>query len=315
MSLKTAQRINYYMSIVRVYHAGIPANNKIPEKKLVLTNFHLGVEAGKSTEVFQPVWEESRLGVIQGWVHENSGSTPHLNFRRTVIEKQRETGNHVLTADSNLFLFADPGNSKTYLRFSLDGIFPTTGNYFTNTVDPARWNKIKNDLGIDLKPVRKDGYHILICLQRNGGWSMGDLNVMEWCNSVIDKIRMYSNRNIVVRAHPGDKSAKNYLKLEKKNVIISKNPSIIDDLKGAWATVTYNSSPGVVSAIQGIPVFVTDPNPTRSQAFPIANLDLEFIEKPTLPDRKTWIESIAMSHYNFEDLRSGTAWNIIKEYI
>lgn len=303
------------MSIVRVYYAGIPANNKNPEKQLVLSNFHAGVEEGQSVEVFQPKWEESKLAVIQGWVHENSSSTPHLNFRKTVIEKQRETQNHVLTIDSNLFLYADPGNSKTYLRFSLDGIFPTTGNYFTNTVDPARWLKIKKDLNIDLVPVRKDGYHILICLQRNGGWSMGGLDVMKWCNDVIDHIRLYSNRKIVIRAHPGDKSARNYLKIEKKNVIISKNASILDDLKGAWATITYNSSPGVVSAIQGIPVFVTDPVPQRSQAYPIANLDLSTIEKPTMPDRKNWIESVSMSHYNFEDLKSGTAWNIIKEYL
>lgn len=298
-----------------MYYAGIPANNKNPEKQLVLSNFHAGVDEGQSVEVFQPIWEESKLAVLQGWVHENSSSTPHLNFRKTVIEKQRETSNHVLTIDSNLFLYADPGNTKSYLRFSLDGIFPTTGNYFTNTIDPSRWLKIKKDLNIDLVPVRKDGYHILICLQRNGGWSMDGLNVMKWCNDVIDNIRLYSNRKIVIRAHPGDKSAKNYLKIDKKNVIISKNASIIDDLKGAWATVTYNSSPGVVSAIQGIPVFVTDPAPRRSQAYPIANFDLSTIEKPILPDRKDWIESIAMSHYNFEDLKSGTAWKIIKEYL
>lgn len=194
-------------------------------------------------------------------------------------------------------------------------MFPTTGNYFTDTVDPKRWQKIKRDLNIDLQPLRTTGDHILICLQRNGGWSMNGLDVMEWCNNTIDILRKFTDRTIVVRAHPGDRSAKNYLKLDKPNVIISTNPSIIDDLKNAWATITFNSSPGVVSAIQGVPVFVTDPIPERSQAFPIANFDLSKIESPVMIDRVKWIEGIAMSHYNFTDLVSGRAWAVIKEYI
>jgi len=303
------------MSIVRVYYAGIPANNKNIEKRAVLTNFHRGAPLGSSQEIFEPTWSASKLAVIQGWVHEYSNATPHLMFRKAVIEGQRNTGNHVLTIDSNLFLFADPGNKKSYLRFSLDGIFPTTGNYFTDTVDPKRWQKIKRDLNIDLQPTRKTGNHILICLQRNGGWSMDGLNVMEWCNNTIDILRQFTDRPVVVRAHPGDRAAKDYLKLNRPGVVISSNPSIVDDLKDAWATVTFNSSPGVVSAIQGIPVFVTDPNPARSQAFPVANLDLSTIENPYMPERLGWIERIAMSHYNFTDLVSGDAWQVIKEYI
>lgn len=303
------------MSTVRVYHAGIPANNKNVEKRVVLTNFHRGVIGDTSEQIFEPVWEPSKLAVIQGWVHEYSTKTPHLMFRKTVIDGQKATGNHVLTIDSNLFLFADPGNKKNYLRFSLNGVFPTTGNYFTDNVDPKRWQKIKRDLNIDLQPTRAAGEHILICLQRNGGWSMNGLDVMEWCVNTIDIIRKHSDRPIVVRAHPGDRAAKNYLKLDKPNVTISSNPSIVDDLKDAWATITFNSSPGVVSAIQGVPVFVTDPIRERSQAYPIANFDLSTIESPEMKDRVKWIESVAMSHYNFTDLVSGKAWNVIKEYI
>jgi len=303
------------MNTVRVYHAGIPVKNKNKEKTLVLSNFHKGVPDNISTEVFTPTWEESRLAVIQGWVHENSQSSPHLNFRRNVIDNQKRTGNHTLTIDSNLFLYADPGNTKSYLRFSLNGVFPTTGNYFTGKVDPGRWNKIKTDLNIDTQPWRTDGDHILICLQRNGGWSMGKVDVMTWCNATIDKIKTYTDKKIIVRAHPGDKMAMNYLKINQPNVSISTNSSIIDDLHNAWATVTFNSSPGVVSALQGVPVFVTDPSAKRSQAYDVANTDLAKITDPEIFDRQGWIEKIAMSHFNFEDLIDGTAWKIIREYI
>lgn len=303
------------MKSVRVYYAGIPARNTKKEKRDVLTNFHLGVPDGQSKEIEQAVWQPSDLAVIQGWVHPGSIGSPHLMFRKHVIDKQKSIGKHTIAIDSNLFLYLNPGNTQTYLRFSLDGVFPTTGNYFRDNVDPKRLLQIQTDIGFQLKDWRTKGDHILICLQRNGGWSMNGLNVMEWCNKTIKKIKDVTDRPIVVRAHPGDSKAREYLKLNWPGVTISRYPTIQHDLNNAWATVTYNSSPGVASAIEGVPVFVTDPEPRKSQAFEIANFKLKEIENPRMPERQEWLEAIAMSHFSFRDLRSGTAWNIIKDYI
>lgn len=303
------------MKSVRIYYAGIPAKNTKIEKRLVLENFHKGVTPGCSKEINAPKWEPADLAVLQGWVHEDSQTTPHLMFRKQVIDSQRSIGKHTLAIDSNLFLYRDVENTKNYLRFSLNGIFPTTGEYFTKNVDPNRWNTIKQNIGFDLQPWRNNGQHILICLQRNGGWSMGKLNVMDWCNSVIQTLSNYTDRKIIVRAHPGDRRAKDYLKLNYPNVSISKNNSIVDDLKNAWATITYNSSPGVASAIEGVPVFVLDKEPRKSQAYDVANFDLAKIESPDKPERQQWIEKISMCHFNFDELRQGIAWNIIRDYI
>ena len=87
------------------------------------------------------------------------------------------------------------------------------------------------------------------------------------------------------------------------------------DFKNCWATVTFNSSPGVASVIEGIPTFVTDPEPKYSQAYDVANFDLKDILSPNVYDRQKWIEEISMCHFNFSDLKSGRAWNIIKDYI
>jgi len=306
------------MKTVRVYYAGIPAKNNKKEKRDVLKNFHLGVgKDGHSTEVEKADWQPSDLAVIQGWVHANSGNTPHLVFRKRVIAEQKRIGKHTLAIDSNLFLYRDPGNTKKYLRFSLDDVFPTTGNYFTDNINPLRWQQIKQDLDIDLKPWTNNGRYILLCLQRNGGWSMAGKDVMDWCNSTIKEIKKYTDRQIVIRAHPGDiKRANTYLKkLNDPSVLISRKPNIIDDFKNSWATVTYNSSPGVASAIEGVPVFVTDSNPCISQAYDVCNTELSKIESPLMPDRQNWIEKLSMSHYNFNDLQNGTAWKIIKEYL
>lgn len=303
------------MKTVRVYYAGIPIKNTNPEKRRVLESFHQGVPTGQSTEVEGKDWQPSDLAVIQGWVHANSKNTPHLMFRKQIIDRQRSIGKSVLAIDSNLFLYLDPGNTKSYLRFSLNDVFPTTGEYFTNNIDPMRWNKIQRDLNIEVKEWKTKGKHILICLQRNGGWSMGGLDVMKWLNSTILKLKKYTDRRIIVRAHPGDGRVKDYLRINHEGVRISTNPHIIEDLRQAWATITYNSSPGVASAIEGVPVFVTDPEPRRSQAFDVANFDLTRIEKPQLFDREPWLHKIAMSHYNFDDLKSGAAWEVIKDYI
>ncbi len=306
------------MKTVRIYYAGIPAKNTKQEKRDVLTSFHLGVgPEGHSTEVETMDWQPADLAVMQGWVHANSGNSPHLQFRKQIIQKQQAIGKHTLAIDSNLFLYKDPKNKNQYLRFSLDDVFPTTGNYFIDKVNSSRWQQIKSDIGVDLQPWRTAGDHILICLQRNGGWSMGGLDVMVWCNKIIKRIKQHTDRPIIVRTHPGDaKRAQQYIRqLKDKSVSVSRNSDIINDLTNAWATVTYNSSPGVASAIEGVPVFVTDSNPKVSQAYDVANTDLSMIETPVMPERQQWIEKIAMCHFNFNDLRKGVAWDIIKEYL
>lgn len=305
------------MKSVKVYYAGIPAKNTNREKELVLNNFHLGVPSGQSTEIRLPKWEPSDLAVLQGWVHENSGSTPHLMFRKEIIQKQKEIGKYTLAIDSNLFLYRDTNNTKNYLRFSLNDVFPTTGNYFTDTIDPNRWIKIKTDLGFDLQPWKESNSksHILICLQRNGGWSMGDLNVMDWLEQTVNSLLKNTDRLIRIRLHPGDAKTKRTFKYRHPRVMISRNISILDDFIDCHAVVTYNSSPGVAAAIEGIPVFVTDPIPQKSQAYDVCNTNLDNIESPLMLDRQQWIEKIAMSHFNFDDLKQGVAWNIIKDYI
>jgi hypothetical protein len=299
------------------YYGGIPLNNKNLEKPLILDNFLSGVKAYGDNAVAHRGMNaiDCDVALIQGFIHEHGKSAPHLQLRQDAVNLQKKNGKRSLIVDSNLFLYADPLNSKHYLRYSFDGVFPTTGFYFDTNIDPARWNKISQNLNIHLKPYRLVGDHILICLQRHGGWSMRGLNTVDWVNQTISKIRHYSNRPIVVRTHPGDKKIKSILKINHKNIIISNKDRLVDDLKNAWATVVYNSSPSVASLIEGIPAFLTDPQPEHSQTFGIANTDLSKIENPALPDRQSWIERLAMCHWNFDELKSGEAWQFFRKYV
>jgi hypothetical protein len=169
-----------------------------------------------------------------------------------------------------------------------------------------------------LKDYRDDGRHILICLQRNGGWSMGFTTVSSWAENVLSTLRQHTKRPIVIRAHPGDRQAQHYLKhlaalSSHYNFSISENKTLLEDLNGCWAVVNHNSSPAVAAAIEGYPVFVTDP--ARSQCREIANECLADIERPLLPERLSWIQRLAMSHWKFDELKSGAAWHNMRQFV
>jgi hypothetical protein len=299
------------------YYAGIPIKNNNSEKPKILDNFIQGVNAAGDKGISHRAMSviPCDVALIQGFVHPDGKDLPHLRLRRAAIDLQKRNGKRSLIVDSNLFLYKDQGNTKTYLRYSFDGVFPTTGFYFDKDIDPVRWQKISRDLGISLKPWRTNGNHILICLQRHGGWSMGGLSSIDWLFNTIKLIKSNSNRPIVIRTHPGDKKIKQILKVKEKNVSMSVREKLTDDLQAAWATVVYNSSPSVASVIEGVPTFITDPNPRQSQSFDVANFDLKNLENPIMPDRQHWIEKLSMCHWNFEELRSGEAWKFFRKYI
>ena len=298
------------------YLAGVPSPHKNPHKTEVLRRFVEGVNKVGDTGIAHTEKNliQSDIGVIQGWVHSGSPNTPHLALRRNVSKNTHNK--HTIIVDSNLFNY-NLGKSypKHYSRYSMDGVFPTTGNYFRDTVDPNRWKQISTDLQLSLKDWRINGNYILLACQRNGGWSMNSYSVIDWVANTVKELRKYTDRPIVVRGHPGDKNAIRYLSQKGVDWQLSRKEKITDDFKNAWATVTYNSSPGVASAIEGIPVFVTDPDARISQAYEVANINLADIENPKTFERQAWVEAISMSHWKFEELSNGSAWAHIRKYV
>lgn len=138
------------------YYKGIPPNNNNPEKPAILDNFCQGVLAAGDIAIKHQGMHvvACDVALIQGFVHEHGKQSPHLQLRRDAINLQKNNKKRSLIVDSNLFLYADQGNTKSYLRYSFDGVFPTDGFYFDKDVNPNRWKKISHDLGIHLKPWR-----------------------------------------------------------------------------------------------------------------------------------------------------------------
>lgn len=301
--------------------AAVASSGKISQKINTLERFVQGVcVAGDHGSVAKDMaYQECDVAVMLGWVHEHGKRAPHLTFRQALLDQQRQRGRRTVIADSNLFLYHDMNNPHYYLRYSFDGVFPDTGEYCDQSPDPDRWQAIQRDMGVRLKPWRTQGDHILLCLQREGGWSMQGRSVLEWAADTIVDLRNHTDRPIRVRAHPGDKKARSYIGSFKqtgtlKRVTLSDpESSLLDDLRGCWAVVNHNSSPAVGAAIEGIPVFVTDAQ--RSQAREVANTNLSQIETPNLPDRDRWLHRLAQFHWSHRDLESGRCWQHMRQWV
>ncbi len=297
------------------YLSSVPPSKKSQHKTDLLQRFVSGVQAAGDTGVISstPMLINADVAFIQGWPHPTGKQGAHNLFRKTVHDYQKKNNNRLLVVDSNLFNYR---GKNEYSRYSFDGVFPNTGTYFWNNPDPARWQSISRNTGIELKDWRSNGKHILLCLQRNGGWSMGTYDIVEWTADTIIKLQQATDRPIVLRPHPGDKLARQHIGDigHLRNVTLSHpDATLMDDLKDCWAVVNHNSSPTVGSVIEGYPIFVTDPD--RSQATAVSNTDLSSIETPIMPDRQAWVERIAMCHWNQQEIMSGAAWQHIRKFV
>jgi hypothetical protein len=311
------------MKVVSYYNV-VPKKNKSQEKFDILTKFVQGVNALGDTGILHQGHNliDCDVAVIQGWQHQLGKSAQHLMLRQNVIDHQKRKNKTVCTADSNLFLYANKENNPHhYLRYSFNGVFPNTGIYFDNVVDARRWQQISHDLNISLGPKKQNGKNILICLQRDGGWSMGNRSVVDWTIDTITKIRNYSDRTIVIRPHPKDnKAIDTYIPLLKKyfnsnnSIEFSKQDTQLDeDLRKTWAVVNHNSSSIVGPIIQGYHAFITDA--TTSQCAEVAHTDFSLIDSPLDFDRQRWAERISMFHWKFSELADGSAWRHMRQYV
>jgi hypothetical protein len=307
------------MKVVSYYNV-VPSKNKSQEKYNILTKFIKGVNAIGDIGILHKENNliKSDVGFIQGWQHERGKDAPHLKLRQSVIDKTANT--HVCTADANLFLYANKSNEPHhYLRYSFDGVFPNTGNYFDDTPDPKRWQQISNDTGIQLEDNRTTGNHVLICAQRDKGWSMGKTGLDHWLLTTCSTLRRYTDRPIVVRLHPSDNQTNRRApQIQRmldqiRDVKISQNASLNTDLENCWAVVNHNSSSIVGPIIMGYPAFITDP--LRSQCAEVSHYGFEKLESPIEFDRQKWLERISMFHWKFSELEDGTAWKHMRKYV
>jgi hypothetical protein len=301
--LQKSQR-NFIMYDVVVYLSSLPRIADRNRKVEVLRAFAEGAQAQGANVLVQTHLQvvDCRLAVILGWVGTKIRG-PHIQLRRDVIDHQLRTKQHIMPIDASCFKFVD--TDSYFLRYSLDGVFYNTNNYANTNSDNSKWQQIQSKLNLDLKPWRANGDYVLVCLQRDGGWSMKGTDMVEWTRQTVQRLRSITNRPILIRSHPKHKINLSQLTgLPGVRESVS-GSTLQQDLSNAWAAVFCNSSSSVAAVLAGIPVFADDDD---CVAWAVANKDLAQIESPAMPDRTQWLYDLSAAHWTDGEARNGTIY-------
>ena len=239
----------------------------------------------------------TRLAVILGWVGQSIRG-PHIQLRKDVIANQK-----VMSIDGSCFKFADP--DSIFLRYSLDGVYYNTNQYANKNSGPEKWIQIQQRLRLELKPWRVNGNHILICGQRDGGWSMKGIDMNQWALDAVKQIRQHTSRPILVRPHPRNPIDQNLFR-GTPNLQFSRGTTLQQDLQNAWASVFFNSSSCVAAILAGVPVFANDHD---CVAYDIANHSLANIENPAMMERNQWLYDLSAAHWTDQESQAGLIYN------
>jgi len=292
------------MHDVVVYASSLPRVADRSRKTEVLEAFVAGAQAQGARVLLQrePQIVPARLAVILGWVGTKIRGA-HIQLRRDVIDHQRVSKNLIMPIDGSCFKFVD--DHSQFLRYSLDGVFYNRDRYANANSTVSKWNQIQQVLGLQLQPWRAQGDHVLVCLQRDGGWSMKGTDMTAWTVNTVRRLRELTSRPIVIRAHP-----KHRIDLSVLSDLTGVRQSLhgtdlTQDLAGAWAAVFYNSSASVAAVLAGIPVFATDDD---CVAWRMANPDLAQIEDPRMPAREQWLYDLSAAHWTDAESRSGAIY-------
>jgi hypothetical protein len=216
------------------------------------------------------------------------------------MKENQRVWNHYRSQNKPVFVLEVGALNRGRLwKVSVNGIngsalFGPTG------MDSAR----RNSIGINLKPWHQSD-EIILCIQHalSQQWE-GMPSTNQWVENNINEIRKFTDRKIIIRSHPRWTYQS---KQVFKNVEIQhprpNNESINfkNSLNSAWAIISWNSNPGVVAALEGVPVFVGP----ASLAQPVGNSNLKNIESPLMPDREQWANDLAYTEWSVDEILAG----------
>ena len=298
-----------------VYVSSVLNPRKHVRKIQCLESFAQGVSAQGARVITE--WDykytPSRLAVILGWASTNTGGQ-NIALRKRIIFEQQRRGGKTMCIDASCWKYLD--DSGTYLRYSLGGPFYDRAEYANRNSTPDKWAEISSRLNIQLQPPQhNETGHILICVQRDGGFAMKTLNPQAWIQQKISEIRSVTDRAIRIRPHPGKFVMSNFESYTRMPGVTVSDPlasRLADDLQGAHSAVFFNSSASVAAACAGIPVFADD---ASCVSWAVANHDIAKIETPQVFDRQQWIYDLAAAHWSDQDAQQGRIYQKFLPYL
>lgn len=189
--------------------------------------------------------------------------------------RYERVGAKVIVAE-NGWLNRSPGNGKM-IALCL-GHHNGAGQWSDGPED--RWAP----LGIELRPWREDGDHILVLGQRGIG-EHGVAQPRRWAEDTVARLRAKTKRPVILRLHPGNAE-----------------PPPEPDWSNVWAAVTWASGAGIKAIVAGVPVFHGLPTWIGAGA---ARHGFDNIEKPYLGDRLPMLRRLAWAQWSLDEITTG----------
>lgn len=147
-------------------------------------------------------------------------------------------------------------------------------------------------MGLKLSPWRPEGSFVLVLPQRGIG-APGVAMPQSWPRTIVQRLKGVTSRPIRVRPHPGLKSLAG---------------SLLPDLEGCHAVVTWGSGAAVKAIMHGVPAFHELPGWIGA---PAARFGLQHVENPYLGDRTAMFERLAWSQWRIKEIASGEAFKTL----
>lgn len=176
------------------------------------------------------------------------------------------------------------GTGRRDLRIERNGFWPSP-SATSHTIDRAL------SMGVEIKPWRQDGRHVLICLHSEKFGRPWGIDPVLWNQTIEGRVRGMTDRPIIVRRKPVNPAQ------------ISAAAPLDEQMKNAWCVVCHSSTIGVRAALAGVPVFC---EPTCAAA-PVGRTDLS-VDYPVYPDREQWIADLAWRQWSKAEMASGEVW-------
>lgn len=255
----------------------------------------------------------TRHGCVVTMLHQNTYRKPEYDvavfygLMRSILDGYSEQGLPAVYIDLGYFGRHEGGRREGFHKLALNARHPTA--YFQKRKHDSSRFKHFNVPIQQWRGPKKGGYVLLAGMSAKAAAAEG-FAPEEWERGIVNEIRRYTDRKIMYRPKPNWPGAQDIP--ETSMLPGTKNEGdVYHFLDNCHAVVTHHSNVAIEGLLHGVPVFCWDGVATAPGK---AMKDISQIENPLTPiGREQWVWDIAWTQWSVPEMRSGDAWQHLKD--